>query len=363
MKKMILYIILFFVLCLGIEGCTVMNLSPKLLFNSSKFKQFPVLDDGLQTDKFSIHRITQSSNIEISYFPQKNFFLIFNSNKAGHFNPIKIDSMGNKVFELEITEKHSLGLIEVINCFLIGTDSIYDLSDSNPVATPFSEILNKNGDIPHKEWVEKVFGKLYNVSDVVLYGREDGRYVVYFHYQEKWTKLYTPLQYPYFVYPDTGSKVVCEINEEKIPHKWEKEVYLKDVKNNTYSNGHRYTDGYISQYNTSFFPDQTHEYPQAGTIKTLAFSKEYAYVGPYNPGIPTKFYGIGYYALEIENSILNFRAVASKSSFFGNVETDLHLFGLPTQYTNQSNVCFLTYDYSTNYHENGKKGVYVIKKN
>jgi len=66
--------------------------------------------------------------------------------------------------------------------------------------------------------------------------------------------------------------------------------------------------------------------------------------------------------LEIENSILNFKTVAHKEAFFGKVETDLHLFGLPNQYANLSDVRFLSYDYPTNYHENGKKGVYVIKK-
>src|SRR5690554_7322249 len=109
MKKMILYIILFFVLCLGIEGCTVMNLSPKLLFNSSKFKQFPVLDDGLQTDKFSIHRITQSSNIEISYFPQKNFFLIFNRSEE---HTSELQSRPHLVCRLLLEKKKKNQLIQ-----------------------------------------------------------------------------------------------------------------------------------------------------------------------------------------------------------------------------------------------------------
>lgn len=363
MKKMILYIILFIVLYLGIEGCTTINLSPKLLFNQSKYKQFPELQDNLKCDDFLLKRITQSSNIEISYFPQKNFFLIFNSNKAGHFNPIKIDSIGNKVLELDFTEKYSLGSIMAINCFIIGTDSIYDLSANNPVATPFSEVLNKDNGFSKKDWIE-TFSSLYSTSDIVLYSNRSEittAGVVFFQNQGKWIKLYTA-ENDWFIYADTGSKIVCEINNEKIPHKWYKEIYLKDIHNNTYSNGLRYTDDYISQYDTSFFPDQTLEYSQAGTIKTQTFAKENAFVGPYNPGIPTQFFGTGYYTLKINNNILNFKTIAKKDAFFGKIETNLHLFELPVQHTKQSNVRFLTYDYGTNYYENGKKGVYVIKR-
>ena len=356
---------MFFVLCLVIEGCTTINLSPKLLFNQSKYRQFPELQDGLKWNGFSMNRITQSSNSEISYFPKNNFFLILNSNKAGHFNPIKIDNVGNKVFELDITEKTSSKLsIEMINCFVITKDSIYDLSVSNPVATPFLSVLNKENDFSKKDWVE-TFGRFYNVSDIVLYSYHSdipSAMVVYFQNQGKWIKLYTSVN-DRFIYSGTGSEVVCEINDEKIPHKWYEAHYLKDIKKATYSNVHRYTDSYINPYDTSFFPDQTLEYSSAGNLNTLTFSKEtYTDEGYYNLGIPVRFYGTGYYALDIENSILNFKTVAEKDAFAGKEETNLHLFWLPTQYTNKSNVRFLTYDYGTNYHENGKKGVYVIKR-
>lgn len=366
MKKMIIFLILILVAGLFIEGCTVINLSPKLLFNSSKYKKFPVLDDGLQADNFLIQRITQSSNNEIRYFPEKNFFMVLASNKAGHFNPIKIDSMGKKVFGLAITEKPSLGqTIEIINCFVIAPNQICDFSSENPTAEPFTEVLNKENTFSEKDWVER-FGSLYNTSDIVLYSyRSDlpTASVVYFQKQGKWIKLYTSTNH-HFIYAKSD-QVVCEINNEEISHKWHEEVYLKDVQNNTYSNVHRYTDDYITPFNSNgtFFPNQMLKYSQSATLKALAFTKEaYTSEGYYNPGIPVQFYGTGYYALNIENSVLNFKTIASKEAFFGKVETDLHLFELPSKYANHSDVRFLSYDYGTNYYENGKKGVYVIRK-
>jgi len=45
---------------------------------------------------------------------------------------------------------------------------------------------------------------------------------------------------------------------------------------------------------SSFFPDQILEYPSAGKLKTLAFTKEiYTDEGYGNPGIPVRFYGAG----------------------------------------------------------------------
>ncbi|UUV22302.1 hypothetical protein [Paenimyroides aestuarii] len=367
MKRTLVFLLLILVAGILIEGCSTINLSPKLLFNSGKFSQFPTLDDGLQAEGISINRITQSSNNEIRYFPEKNFFMVVASSKAGHFNPIKIDSMGNKVFGLNINENYFKGqTIEIINCFLIAPNQICDFSSEKPTAEPFTEVLNKESTFSEKDWVER-FGSLYSSSDIVLYSyRSDlpTSSVVYFQNQGKWIKLYTSTNH-HFIYANSN-QVVCEINNKKIPHKWHEEIYLKDVQKNTYSNVHRYSDEYITPFNSdgTFFPNQTLKYPQSATIKTLAFAKEtYTSEGYYNPGIPVQFYGTGYYALEIENSVLNFKTVASKEAFFGKVETDLYLFVLPTKYANQSVVSFLSYDYGTNYHENDKKGVYVIRKN
>lgn len=82
---MIIFLILILVAGVLIEGCSAINLSLKLLFNSGKFKQFPVLDDNLQANEFSLNRITKSSNNEIRYFPEKNFFMVLASNKNRSF--------------------------------------------------------------------------------------------------------------------------------------------------------------------------------------------------------------------------------------------------------------------------------------
>ncbi|ULT25861.1 hypothetical protein KUH03_02410 [Sphingobacterium sp. E70] len=104
------------------------------------------------------------------------------------------------------------------------------------------------------------------------------------------------------------------------------------------------------------------DYTNKGKVKTQAFAKEtYTTEGYLNPGIPNEFYGTAYYDLAIENTVLNFKTVANRASFGGNIETYLHVFELPAKYAAKSNVRFLTYDYSTNFHENKKQGVYIIK--
>ncbi|SHG87142.1 hypothetical protein [Pedobacter caeni] len=368
MKKMFLLIFFIFIIIFGIDRLTVINLSPKLLFKRSEYKQFPELNDGLQSAKFSLYRATQTSKANIRYFPQKNFFLISNFKRNGHFNPIKIDSAGNNVFELNIDEKHHLKFLEAINCFLIESDSIYDLSADNPVAIPFTEVLNRDRNIEPERWVQ-IFEKLYQSSDIVLYGWHTDIQTtecIYFRTEGKWTKLYTfGSKGPMYIYSE-GSEIKCKINKKEIPHKWHEEHYLKDVEKATYSNVHRYTDEYITPYNSdlSFFPDQALKYQPAGTLKTLAFSKEkYTDDGYLNPGIPSAFYGTSYYALNLDQDILHFKTRAYKHNGIGeNVQTDMFLFDLPLAFVKRSAVSFLTYDYSTNFHENDKKGIYIIKK-
>ncbi|MFD2287119.1 hypothetical protein GJU39_10750 [Pedobacter petrophilus] len=66
--------------------------------------------------------------------------------------------------------------------------------------------------------------------------------------------------------------------------------------------------------------------------------------------------------MKVDGDILNFKNNAIKSNAFGeNTETNLFLFSLPEKFAEKSGVSFLTYDYGTNFHENNKKGVYVIK--
>lgn len=364
---MFIAIILLIGSCIILQRCTRMNLSPKLLWNHAKYKQFPELQNGLQWGDFTLYRITESSSGEITYYPEKNFFLIFNSSKAGHFNQIKIDNRGNKTFELDFPENHPFGLLGAINSYVIGIDSIYDLSADYPVAASFSEVLNKKTDFSNKDWVE-TFGRLYSASDIVIYSHISdlpNAGAAYFRMQGKWTKLYSSDK-DNFIYAGTGTKITCKINGKEIPPKYDDEPhYLKDVQNATYSNALHYTDDYITPFNgdSSFFPDQAFTYPQAGVIKTLAFEKIHGESDGYNPlNIPVRFYGMGYYALEIDNHILDFKTIGCKEIFGGKLNTDLYVFGLPEQYIAENDVRFLMYAYSTNSHDNNKKGIYIIKK-
>lgn len=365
---MFLLICILIIIIFTVDRCTVINLSPKLLINSAKYKTFPQLDNDLHWGKFSMYRATETGNVNIRYFPQNNFFLLSNFGTNGYFHVIKINSVGNNVFELKFDEKDPFKFVEAINCFVIGADGIYDFSADKPVALPFTEVLNRDKNIAPKQW-EQIFEQKYSTADIVLYGWHTdlaNAQCVYFRNEGKWTKLYTFLDAgPMYVYAE-GPKIECKINNKKIPHKWQEEHFLKDVAKATYSNELRHTDDYITPYNSdfSFFPDQALQYKSKGEIKTLAFSKEtYTTEGYYNPGIPNTFYGTGYYELNLDNNVLNFKTVAYKHNGIGeSTQSDIYLFSLPLNFADKSEVVFLTYDYSTNFHENGKKGVYIIKK-
>lgn len=364
---MLVFIVLSIVILFVIGSCTTFNLSPKLMINKSTYNKFPELSDGLAWGKFKMQRISEISNVNIRYFPVNNFFIINNYTSLEHFNPIKIDSLGDTVFQLHLNKKDDFHFIDQINCFIIGANEIYDFSADKPTAVTFSKVLNKDNTLTSEKWIQ-TFEEQYKQADIVLYGWVTDLQMaqcVYFQTDGNWTKLYTfSNSGPNFIYSE-GSKIKCKIKRKEIPEKIHEVHFLKDVAKQTYSNEHRYTDDYITPYNTAqtFFPDQKFTYKKTGIIKMLAFSKETSTSDGYNIGIPTLFYGTAFYEMNFDGDILNFKNNALKSNGFGEkVETDMLVFSLPENFLNKSEVSFLAYDYGINVHENGKKGIYVIRR-
>lgn len=369
MKKMLVFILLTVVVLFVLGSCTTINLSPKLMFNKSTYHKFPELGDGLQFGKFKMDRVTETSGVNLRYFPQKNFFLVSNYKSLEEFNPIKIDSLGNTVFQLSLYKRNDVDFIDAINCFVIVANGIYNFSADKPIHAPFSEVLNKENTLTSEKWVE-TFEAHYQKADIVLYGwitEIQSAECVYFQTAGKWTKLYAfDGSGSNFMYSD-GSKIKCKIKRKEIPEKLYEEHFLKDATKYTYSNEHRYTDDYITPFNSAeakFFPDQALQYQTVGNIKMLAFSKETSTTDGYmNPGIPSTFYGTAFYEMNFDGDILNFKNNAIKSNGFGEkVQTDMYVFSLPEKFLQKSAVSFLTYDYSINVRENEKKGVYVIRR-
>ena len=361
---MLLIIVVTFIVIFVIEGCTTINLSPKLLINKSEYEKFPNLDNGLEFGKYEMERIAKTNGAELSYFPQNNFFLISSDSKPGTYNPVKIDNLGRKVFELSFDEQSDFKLLDYMNGFVIGANAIYDFSADSPKEEEFYELLNKEKNIDPNNWV-KQFEDHYRSADIVLYSQHTelvSAQCVYFRIAGKWTKLYE-FNHPgrQFIYPD-GAKIKCRINDVEMPPKLNEEHFLKDVQQESYSNYLRYSDDYIKRDNKTF-PDQALNYKQVGTISTLAFSKEASTNDGYSLGIPNTFYGTAYYKLSIDSNILNFKTVAFK--FIGlkeKVQTSMYLFSLPEKFSAKTSVSFLTYDYGTNFYDNGKKGIYVLRR-
>lgn len=365
---MIVFLVVTVVTLFVIGSCTTINLSPKLMINKSTYNKFPELSDGLEWGKFKMQRISEISNVNIRYFPVNNFFIVNNYTSSEDFNPIKIDSLGDTVFQLHLTRKDDFNFVDQINCFIIGANGIFDFSADKPTAVPFSNVLNKDNTLTSEKWIQ-TFEEHYEQADIVLYGWITDLQMaqcVYFQSAGKWTKLYTFLNSgPNFI-STQGSKIKCKIKRKEIPEKVYEVHFLKDVAKQNYSNEHRYTDYYITPFNTNqtFFPDQLLTYKKTGTIKMLAFSKETSTSDGYmNPGIPTLFYGTAFYEMNFDGAILNFKNNALKSNGFGEkVETDMFVFSLPENFLNKSEVSFLAYDYGINVNENGKKGIYVIRR-
>ena len=67
--------------------------------------------------------------------------------------------------------------------------------------------------------------------------------------------------------------------------------------------------------------------------------------------------------MNFDGAILNLKNNATKSLGLGeNLQTDMYVLSLPEKFLNKSAVSFLTYDYEINVNENGKRGVYVIRR-
>jgi len=356
-----------FIIIIALDKLTTVNLSPGLFIHYNQYKKYPELGNGISSDKHLLYGATHTRNAEILYFPEKNFFLINNFKELGYYNPIKIDAKGDKVLELNVDEYSQFKFLETINCFAIGANGIYDISADHPTPSPYHQVLNEDNSMQSDQWVH-IFEKNYKLADIVLYGWHTDQIsaqCVYFQIAGKWTKLYSPTNSSAGTIYAEANEIKCKINGKIVPHKWHEAHFLKDVHKTVYSNSLRFKDSYISTYNSdfSFFPDQSLKYADRANIKTEAFAKESSIKeGYFNPGIPSNFYGTAYYKLNLHDDVLHFKAIAYQNNGFGqSPQTDLHLFQLPEIFAKNSEVCLLAYDYSTNYYDNGKKGIYVIK--
>lgn len=384
MKQLLIIAILMLLVYAVLQSFTTLNLSPGLVLNSSKYKRFSELSDGVEWGAYRLDRITGdtlnssahkknnfSSVNSIRYFPENNFYLVFDYRMSEGFNLIKIDSLGRKVEDYNIKEIRSFDFIMIDQNGIVATENqVYDLTKDEFNPRKFEKVLNQKNELDLEEWID-TFKKLYKESENVLYSqysdKQDERSLVYFYHKSRWIKLYM-LRSP-MMYYNSDLGMAIQINQKVFEPKYGRSYqsyYLKDVQNDVFSNESRSTSEVFNNgayaLNNLTPGDAQIDYEATGKLKLLSFrKKDYTDEGYFNPGIPISFYGPGYYELKIGEETLNFQTVASKTSFRKEYQTDLHLFDLPKEYRHRNKVRFLTYDYHTNFLDNGKKGVYIIR--
>lgn len=376
-KKMSIYGLLIFGVWFILQNFTLINVSVKLLFVSSQ--DYPELQDGLGNetivfDRIQGRKLDDSKNPEsdhlstvnsIAYFPVGDFYVI---RDYKHSKFYKIDSLGAMTYEFGMEDITSKDFSFIAQGLAFTEKNVYDLREDKPIAQRFEEIGNETLEFTADEW-NRTFKKLYAASSAVIYndrGDLDNQIgIIYFHHQNKWIKLFSLNRNTIISQHDKPLNIRLEGEDfyAKHPVKYQS-YYLKDSTAQVFSNYTRTSDQDVrtGAHNLPFesIADPELDYPRVGKIRIKGFKKK-DYLDHYLlPKIPVEVYGEAYYQLFIGDKILKFKSNASKT-MFGKVQTDLYVFGPPKEFEHRNKVRFLAYDYSTNFLDNGKKGVYVIR--
>lgn len=353
-----------------------MNMSLKNVLTSEN--KFPELKDGLQSNDLILSRITgkdlvpqgaanyeyESVNNEIIYYPDGNFYLIYDGISKTHY---RLDADGNLDYEFKNPGRSTEWRLSHANAVLFEKDGFYKLDLPILEIQAYHEVINIGDSMEWEEWLE-VFQSYYSQSENVLL-HPVGDYnnpldIIYFNQKDQWIKMKSPAN-KRVINPGTqpGERIGNRYFQEKITQP-KAVYYLKDEHKKVYSNRSRTTVAELEQgayTHSTIKTDNELVYPDDVSLKTISFKKEFSTSeGHYNPGIPVTFYGTGYYTLKWENRELNFHTKSTKT-LLSKVDTKLKIFAAPLEYQNRTSVRFLAYDYDVNYNDNGLKGIYVVK--
>lgn len=352
-KKYALPVALLLLMLAFLEMCTLVNVVSPAFLQSPKHLTYPLLKDGAESENYEMLRISDYTWPDISYSPSKDYFLIIDS----HFR--KIDAQGNEIFTLSrgdnltgyYTGPHNIRYTP----YVVTSSGIYDFSEPIITANPIAQILNGDSETRFtKDYWQKLYADLYELADVVVYGRinkELDRYPAYFKIRDIWVVLY-------------ASKDQINIESDGdvgtifagYPGKFEQMVFLKDTRENIYSN-----TSYLRLARRGIaMNDRDYTYPRGLSVRMLSFRKEIVNSNIIYTPIPMSYRGLASYLITAGTEKLYFREIATRD-LVALPESRVKRFVLPHPYFENTDVSFLAFSPQSNVANVGGGGVYVIR--
>lgn len=348
MKKKRKKILILVIILVFIQQCSMINLIPSFVLNKSDYRY---LSEGVSSENYTIEKISDAGYSIITYDTINNYFIV-----DTNFYQIKISAEGDSITSIKS------GFLPYKTHFVFADSTAHDFSKQKVEAEPFYQIINSQEEKMEKDdWIS-LFEAYYNKASTVIYSNDE---LIYLKINEGWVALHMPIGY--FL----GGNYFSERTFENYPGKYAKYnklIFLKDNKSNTYSDwlSHSgsvldklYPDERLKLYT---YPEKALDYPN-DKIEKISFHKTDVSETVTYTSIIAQFQGIGYYKLKKENEYVRFKENADKYPFlFFSSDGYLNHYSVPEKFKTKTNVSFIVYSYPSNQNESESQGIYIVKK-
>ncbi len=331
---------------LFLQQCSTINLIPNLV---SKVNTYKYLSEKVSSQNFVIDKISNKTHVFITYDPVHNYFIVDDS-----YTKTKVSATGDVLINIPSPS----GQLPYKTHYIFTDSTVCDFSKNKLEIESFYKKINPATEKLEKKWIA-VFEEYYNKATTVIYSNDD---LAYFKIKEGWVALH--FSDNYYLTDDNDYEKIFE----NYPAKFNRLIFLKDEKSNTYSDWMSHSGSSIDKkYNDNSlehlkFPEKKFKYLNQ-KIEKISFDKTAkSETYTYTP-IIAQFQGVGYYKLKKEGEYIRFKENAFKYPFmFFKSDAYLNHYSVPEQFETKTKLSFIRYSFPTNQNESNSQGVYIIKR-
>ncbi|WP_405415284.1 hypothetical protein [Maribacter sp. Asnod1-A12] len=329
-----------------VQQCTTINLIPSLVSNKDNFRY---LSEEVSSTNFVVDKISDKTYLWIYYDTINNYFIVDDS-----YHQKKISADGNILFDLSDPSAE----MPYKTHYVFTDSSVYDFSKNKVEKEPYFERIIFLTEELEKKWI-LLFKELYDKASVVIYGNNE---LIYFKIPSGWVALKVS-EFRFLKGDNTSERTF-----ENYPAKYNKLIFLKDIKSNTYSEWMSHSGSSADKKRRNYDLDNA-DYPEKkinyveNKIEKISLKKTKIHsTFTYTP-IISHFIGIGYYKLKKENEYIRFKENAIKYPFYF-LQSDSYLnnYTIPEEFEPKTNISFIRYSYPSNTNESKSQGLYIVKK-